>query len=143
MRNYRNYSEEDIRDSVKNSLSLSDVLRKLNIKQIGGNFDTLKRRLAKLEIDTSYFTGQLWSKGKSVKDWADYKKNKGRKNFLIAERGHQCEDCKNTHWKDQLIMLELHHINGDRIDNKSENLQLLCCNCHATTDNWRNKKREI
>lgn len=143
MRNYRNYSEEDIKESVKTSLSLSEVLRKLNIKPIGGNFDTLKRRLAKLEIDTSHFTGQLWSKGKTVKDWADYKKNKGRKNFLIIERGHQCEDCKNTHWKDQLIMLELHHINGDRVDNRSENLQLLCCNCHATTHNWRNKKREI
>jgi hypothetical protein len=143
MRNYRNYTEDDIKESVKNSLSLSEVLRKLKIKPMGGNFDTLKRKLAKLEIDTSHFTGRVWSKGKSVKDWADYKKNHGRKKILITERGHQCEDCKNTHWKDQLIILELHHINGDRVDNSSKNLQLLCCNCHATTDNWRNKKRQI
>lgn len=37
------------------------------------------------------------------------------------------------------ITLELHHINGDNMDNRLENLQLLCPNCHSMTDNFRGK----
>lgn len=46
-----------------------------------------------------------------------------------------CERCSNTEWLGKPIPIELHHINGDRFDNRLENLQLLCPNCHALTDN--------
>ena len=39
-------------------------------------------------------------------------------------------------WMNKKIPLQLHHINGDRTDNRIENLQLLCPNCHALTDNY-------
>ena len=38
--------------------------------------------------------------------------------------------------------MELHHINGNNMDNCLENLQLLCPNCHALTDNYRGKKNK-
>lgn len=37
------------------------------------------------------------------------------------------------------IALELHHINGVKDDLRIENLQILCPNCHAFTDNYRGK----
>jgi len=107
----------------------------------GGNFDNLKRKIAKANLDTSHFTGKVWSKGKSIKEWAGYKKNAGRKKVLINERGHKCEKCALTEWLTHPIVLELHHIDGNRLNNEKTNLELLCCNCHAITDNWRNKKR--
>ena len=50
-----------------------------------------------------------------------------------------CEHCENTLWLGNPIPLELHHINGVSSDNRLENLQLLCPNCHALTDNYRGK----
>ena len=46
-------------------------------------------------------------------------------------------------WLGAKIPLELHHINGDNTDNRIENLQLLCPNCHALTDNYRGKNIKI
>ena len=56
----------------------------------------------------------------------------------IKER--KCECCGNTEWMGLPIVLELHHIDGNRTNNKLENLQLLCPNCHSVTDNFKSKK---
>lgn len=50
-----------------------------------------------------------------------------------------CECCGLKLWQNKNIPLELHHVNGIKDDNRIENLQLLCPNCHALTDNYRGK----
>jgi HNH endonuclease/Bacterial regulatory proteins, luxR family len=47
-----------------------------------------------------------------------------------------CEECGMSEWRGESLPLELHHINGDRDDNRLDNLQLICPNCHAITPNW-------
>jgi len=54
----------------------------------------------------------------------------------------KCERCGNEKWLNEAIPLELHHINGDRFDNRILNLQLLCPNCHALTDNYSGRKSQ-
>ena len=55
---------------------------------------------------------------------------------------HRCERCGRTEWEGEPIPLELHHINGNKMDNNIENLQILCPNCHALTDNYSGKKNK-
>lgn len=61
------------------------------------------------------------------------------KRYLIKERGHKCESCKHTRWMKKLIPIQMHHKNGKKKDCRKENLELICPNCHAQTDNWTYK----
>jgi 5-methylcytosine-specific restriction endonuclease McrA len=47
-----------------------------------------------------------------------------------------CERCGLADWQGRPIALALHHVNGDRHDNRLENLELLCPNCHSQTENF-------
>ena len=47
--------------------------------------------------------------------------------------------CGLTTQLDQPIPTELHHKDGDSTNNELTNLELLCPNCHALTENYRGK----
>jgi hypothetical protein len=55
----------------------------------------------------------------------------------------RCELCGLDSWRDRPLALALHHINGVRDDNRLDNLQLLCPNCHSQTETFagRNARR--
>ncbi len=61
---------------------------------------------------------------------------------LIADnvKRKMCENCEGKICLGIEIPLELHHINGNRFDNRIENLQILCPNCHALTENYSGRK---
>jgi DNA-binding CsgD family transcriptional regulator len=54
-----------------------------------------------------------------------------------------CEVCGIGEWLGKPLTMTLHHVNGDRLDNRIQNLQLLCANCHSQTSTFggRNGRR--
>lgn len=145
------YTKEELESVVKNMFSIADILRYFKIPCYGNNYKTLKSNILKWEIDISHFTGQLWAKGKMFppkRPINDYLSGKQKisshmlKLRLIKEGifQHICQSCGLSAWKDTIIPLELHHIDGDRFNNNLANLQILCPNCHAQTDNYCSKK---
>jgi DNA-binding CsgD family transcriptional regulator len=65
-------------------------------------------------------------------------KYRGRENLklrLVKEglKENRCERCDLDEWRGRRLSVALHHMNGDRLDNRLENLELLCPNCHSQT----------
>jgi hypothetical protein len=67
------------------------------------------------------------------------------KRRLLVEglKKDECERCGISEWRGRALSLALHHVNGDPTDDRLENLQLLCPNCHAQTPNFSGRNRRI
>jgi hypothetical protein len=65
------------------------------------------------------------------------------KRRLIAAglKDNKCEQCGISEWESKPLSLALHHINGDGMDNRLENLAILCPNCHSQTPNFGVKNK--
>jgi len=146
------FNNPDIYNIIKESSSIAQVLNKLGLIPAGGNYRTFNRFVKNNNIDTSHFTGMLWSKGKTLppkRDIEDYLcigtkiTSHALKQRLIRENifEHKCYICDLREWMGKPIPIELDHINGNHDDNRLENLRIVCPNCHAQTDTYRAKNR--
>lgn len=159
----RKYDKEWLEELCKDSYSLAEVLRKAGRKQGGGAQETLKKKIAEFNIDTSHFTGMLWNKGKTAQDDPRIKSAEKYniedifiKNSTVTQkvmRGYverhnlleyKCQNCGcDGNWQGGTIALEIDHIDGDNTNNKLSNLRYLCPNCHALTETYRGKNKAL
>ena len=141
----RSWSESDLRAAASSSTSIRQVLLKIGLREAGGNYSQLKKYLEEYEIDTTHFTGKGWKKGRKdvgknihtldqilVKN-STYQTYKLKlRLFKACLKTPICEICGwNKESADGRIPVELDHINGDRRDNRIDNLRILCPNCHS------------
>ena len=129
---------------------------KIGMSPYGSNSGTLKKFIDKYDLDLSIISRNrndernklLSSKRKEVPlediiygNDERYFGGQSLKGKLIKAgiKEERCEKCGNTMWLGQKIPLHLHHKNGKHKDNHIENLQILCPNCHAMTDNYAGK----
>ena len=148
------YTKELIKEQVKNCFSLAELCRRLGLKVKGSNFQTIRKKLNEFNVDYSHFIGKRWNTNTSNPIYINkYKPNLCEHSSLSSTnvkklvynlnlKENKCECCGLTEWLGQPIICEIHHINGDATDNRIENLQILCPNCHSQTDNFRNRKRD-
>ena len=121
-----------------------EIARLLSVK-----YSTLDKHLKELGID---YKGNPNRKGlphySERKDVQIYLKENtnianGRLRNKLVESGlkeAKCECCGNTEWMGKNIPLELHHKNFNHYDNRLENLQILCSNCHSIAHEYCNTK---
>lgn len=62
-------SDEQLVEAVANGESIASVLRALGFVPNGGMHRYIKAKITTMDLDTSHFTGQGWSKGKKF-PWA-------------------------------------------------------------------------
>ncbi len=153
----RGWTIKELNIAVGKSKSIRQVISKLGLVEAGGNYEQIKREIKSNNISTKHFTGKGWRKGLTIPTVpvislkkilvknSSFQSHKLKKRlFLEKIKKQKCEICGwNKQSIDGRIPVELDHINGNRYDNRLENLRILCPNCHSLQPTHRglNKRK--
>jgi len=136
------YTKEMLEPIIKESITWAEVCRKLGVKPMTGAQTHIKNRAVKFGIVYSHFVGNRFNKGRTFakRPVTDYLFLNGPlikshtlkiKLFRDGLKEAKCEWCEIKEWLKRPAPLELDHINRNHDDNRLENLQILCANCHS------------
>jgi hypothetical protein len=152
----RSYTKEEFTNAWQTSLSIAEVIRKLNLKAAGGGYISLKIAAEDLGLNSDHMTGQGWNVGKRYRKFSkirpleevliensDYLSTYRLKSRLYREglKEKKCEWCGIVEWREKPAPLALDHANGNRRDNRLINLRILCYNCHGQTNTFAGKNK--
>ena len=87
-----------------------------------------------------YTTGKTQRKG-----YSEYADMRGLRLRVFEDRGRKCSRCG---WDEvnpfsKIIPVEMHHKNGNKANSDSDNLEVLCPNCHSMTEHYKNHRTKI
>lgn len=102
-----------------------------------------------------YCCHECWAEGtkkKTLEDWKNgkikgcdkrYKITETVREYILNSRGYKCEKCGFSGFNPYTgkSILQLHHKNGDAADTSEENIEVLCPNCHAMTENFGSRNK--
>lgn len=149
----RKWTVTQLKNAAKQSRSYRQVLQRLGLKEAGGNYEQVKKYVRESGVDVGHFTGKLWNKGltglkkaslplQDILVQGSFFQSHKLKNRLY-KAGLKKPHCELCGWHrvsaDGRLPLELDHINGDRHDNRLQNLQILCPNCHSLQPTHRGR----
>jgi hypothetical protein len=145
------WSDDRMLEACRGARSVRQVMERLGLdpdRKLGRR--AVERRMREVGVEPRSLPGQAWSlgtaqprgyreplaailvEGRAVSSTAALKKRLLEEGLLTW----RCSLCGIDAWRGHPLSLQLDHINGDRWDNRLENLRLLCPNCHSQTDTF-------
>lgn len=158
MSRLRKFKKEELRDIINKSFFVKDVLLAAGLPSRGASYKTLEKIIIEYELFDEFNNLKkrreeriknscgIHNKINSEEIFCINSKIKGNtvKRRLIKDEimEYKCSKCGNEgEWIGEKLVLQLEHKNGDNTDNRIENLEFLCPNCHTQTKTWGLKKR--
>lgn len=160
MKNNHKYDWANKQNFIKDlsaAESMSDFLMQRGLSASSGNFYTFKKWIHIHEVDIENFNYKksiLKHKVKSIRQTISFEdvfcqksivskkqlRDKIKKENIIE---YKCSCGLEGVWQGKPITLQLEHKNGDNCDNRLDNLEYLCPNCHSQTTTYGSKNRFI
>jgi len=147
----RKYNRDLLASAVAKSVSVAGVIRLLDLRQAGGTQSLISRRIREYDLDTSHFTGRVTNQGPNhkggnkkltfsevlVKRSSGGREQAVRLRRALVQSGvpYACATCGvGETWCGKELHLQVNHKNRDWLDDRIENLEFLCPNCHSQTE---------
>ena len=146
----REYAIDKLIENADKCVNMLDLCHRMGIENVGGeDYKEIRQLALKLGLELKFtykrdticnYHPRIETKDILVEN-STYKDATKLKKRLIEEgiKEYRCEGCKRTEWEGVPIPLQIHHVNGIHNDNRLENIQLLCPNCHSLTDTYAGK----
>ncbi|MET9548692.1 HNH endonuclease [Streptomyces sp. NPDC006627] len=151
------FPEEEFTRAVAASHGLADLMRRLGHPPLGeAGRARAKRSIDEYGLSTEHFVGQAHNAGqrpptaKSADEiLVRLDEGAARTRTRLLRRAlddigvpHVCAACGlGEIWQGMRLVLEIDHVNGDRWDNRRENLRYLCPSCHSQTASFAHRSR--
>lgn len=139
------YSKEALEKIVSVSMSMAELVKNLGYKTTHGkNYETVMRKLQRLNISTDHFVVQRVNKIITEQEIfckdSTVSQSTVRRAYLKLPVDYKCSECGiEGMWNGKCLSLQLDHIDGDNKNNLIENLRWLCPNCHSQTKTFAGK----
>lgn len=141
--NKASYSKDELMSAWQISSSVSMVCNELGISVSGSSMEAVRRAAESIGLSEKDRYARGYSKRKRIP----------LEEILVKDSSYKGTELKKRLWKAGLLplncycgindikLLTLDHINGDKRDNRLENLRILCYNCHALTNTFGSKNK--
>lgn len=142
------YDKSTIETLIAKSTSITDVVNQLKTLHGFGTLQSVSLFIKRHNIDISHF--YLKRKINKNKISMEILKTKylicpskissSKLKFYLLTLNlieNKCNICGMLpEWNGKTLVIQLHHLNHNNQDNRLENLQMICPNCHSQTENY-------